>query len=90
MLPFKDFEYNIKEVFYAHQGWIYLYTLIKYLYKLINIGWINLYTFLFNTKCNLFVWLQSWIFSSYYSSVTQHFSNYSNMQICCSRNISYY
>jgi len=44
------------------------------------------------SKCNLFLWCQSWIFSIIIPviSVSCFFRNHSNMMICCSRNISDY
>ncbi len=56
------------------------------LWKIITISYYYL-------KCNLFMWWQSWIFRSHYSSVshlTWSFRNHSYMLVLCSWNISYY
>ncbi len=51
---------------------------------------LNSITVFIYLKCNSFFCWQSWMFSSYYSSVMWCFRNHFNMLICCSRNISYY
>ncbi len=39
----------------------------------------NCFRFSYILKCNLFLWCQSWIFSSHYFSVTWSFRNHSNL-----------
>ncbi len=67
---------------YAHQGCTHLIkrpvraTILKY------------YHFNHAFKNNLFLWWQSWIFSSHNYSLQWPFRNQSNMLICSSRNIT--